>query len=75
MTQAKIDYKEYLNELSEEDLKLISGGAQVSIEVNGDVATLKFSGKSVPLPPAKSKKLIDGGYSGKIIITDTPEED
>ena len=38
-----------------------------TVEVNGDVASLKFAGKTVPLPPAKSKKLIDGGYDGKVV--------
>ena len=35
------------------------------VEVSGDTANLKIAGKSIPLPPAKSKKLIDGGYAGK----------
>ena len=28
---------------------------------------LKIGGKSIPLPPAKAKKLIDGGYNGKTV--------
>ena len=75
MAQTKLDCKDFLNELSEEDLKLITGGTEVTIDVNGDVASLKFSGKSVPLPPAKSKKLIDGGYTGKIVTFGIRPED
>ena len=37
------------------------------VEVNGDIASLKVGGKSIPLPPAKSKKLIEGGYDGKTV--------
>ena len=36
-------------------------------EVNGDKAFLKVAGRSIPLPPAKSKKLIEGGYDGKTV--------
>ena len=36
-------------------------------EVNGDKAYLKVAGRSIPLPPAKSKKLIEGGYDGKAV--------
>lgn len=75
MTKPKLDYMEYLNELSEDDLKLITGGANVGVEVDGDVASLKFSGKSVPLPPAKSKKLIDGGYAGKTVTFNIEPKD
>ena len=31
------------------------------VKVNGSVASLEIGGKSIPLPAAKSKKLIDGG--------------
>src|SRR5574344_2403847 len=37
--------------------------AQVSVK--DGVANLNIAGHSIPLPPAKSKKLIDGGYDGK----------
>lgn len=36
--------------------------------VNGDKATLTFEKTTVTLPPAKAKKLIDGGYNGKTVI-------
>lgn len=42
-----------------------------SNENPGDMPTLKFEGKSVPLPPAKSKKPEDGGYAGKVDSTGT----
>ncbi|MCR5649582.1 MAG: sn-glycerol-3-phosphate ABC transporter ATP-binding protein UgpC [Lachnospiraceae bacterium] len=37
------------------------------VEVNGDKANLKVAGHNIPLPPAKSKKLIEGGYDGKTV--------
>jgi len=46
-----------------------------TVDVEGDVASLKFAGKSVPLPPAKSKKLIDGGYAGKVVTFGIRPED
>jgi len=45
------------------------------VEVNGDVASLKVAGHSIPLPPAKSKKLIDGGYEGKTVTFGIRPED
>ena len=45
------------------------------VRVNGDVASLEIAGKSVPLPPAKSKKLIDGGYDGKAVTFGIRPED
>ncbi|MBQ8947544.1 MAG: sn-glycerol-3-phosphate ABC transporter ATP-binding protein UgpC [Lachnospiraceae bacterium] len=45
------------------------------VEVSGDVAYLKVGGKSIPLPPAKSKKLIDGGYAGKTVTFGIRPED
>lgn len=50
--------KKKINKLSNIDLNKVSAG--------GDTDSLKFSGKEVPLPDAKSKKPIDGGYTGKI---------
>jgi len=38
-----------------------------TVKVTGDVANLEIAGKSIPLPPAKSKKIIDGGYDGKVV--------
>ncbi len=42
---------------------------EATVEQNGDEAALKVAGtdKAIPLPPAKSKKLIDGGYVGKTV--------
>ena len=51
-------------EIKEKDLEKVAGGE--------DIDSLKFSGKAVPLPEAKSKKECDGGYTGKITSkTDT----
>ena len=46
-----------------------------TVEVNGDVASLKVAGHSIPLPPAKSKKLIDGGYNEKVVTFGIRPED
>ena len=46
-----------------------------TVEVTGDVANLKIAGHSIPLPPAKSKKLIDGGYDGKVVTFGIRPED
>ena len=45
------------------------------VVVNGDVASLKIAGREIPLPPAKSKKLIDGGYAGKTVTFGIRPED
>ncbi len=45
------------------------------VEVKGDIAFLKVAGKSIELPPAKSKKLIDGGYNGKTVTFGIRPED
>ena len=45
------------------------------VEVNGDVASLKVAGHTIPLPPAKSKKVIDGGYDGKTVTFGIRPED
>ncbi len=37
-------------------------------KIEGDKATLAFDKFTVTLPPAKSKKLADGGYNGKTVI-------
>ena len=36
---------------------------------------MEIAGKSIPLPPAKSKKLIDGGYDGKVVTFGIRPED
>ncbi|MBP5223084.1 MAG: TOBE domain-containing protein, partial [Lachnospiraceae bacterium] len=46
-----------------------------TVSVEGDVASLDIAGKSIPLPPAKSKKLIEGGYDGKQVIFGIRPED
>ena len=46
-----------------------------TVEVNGDTASLKVAGSSIPLPPAKSKKLIEGGYAGKTVTFGIRPED
>ncbi len=45
------------------------------VEVKGDTANLKVAGNSIPLPPAKSKKLIDSGYDGKTVTFGIRPED
>ena len=46
-----------------------------TVKVEGDVASLEIGGKAIPLPPAKSKKLIDGGYDGKVVTFGIRPED
>ncbi len=46
-----------------------------TVEVNGDSASLKVAGQTIPLPPAKSKKLIEGGYAGKTVTFGIRPED
>ena len=46
-----------------------------TVKVTGDVANLEIAGHSIPLPPAKSKKIIDGGYDGKEVIFGIRPED
>jgi multiple sugar transport system ATP-binding protein len=44
-------------------------------EVSGDKACLNIAGQSIELPPAKAKKLIDGGYAGKTVTFGIRPED
>ena len=46
-----------------------------TVQVVGDVANLVIANKSIPLPPAKSKKLIEGGYDGKEVTFGIRPED
>ncbi len=46
-----------------------------TVKVAGDIANLVVGGKSFPLPPAKSKKLIEGGYDGKTVVMGIRPED
>ncbi|MGN0346127.1 MAG: ABC transporter ATP-binding protein, partial [Lachnospiraceae bacterium] len=45
------------------------------VEVQGDTAYLKIADRSIPLPPAKSKKLIEGGYNGQTVTFGIRPED
>ena len=45
------------------------------VEVKGEEVSLKVAGTSIPLPPAKAKKLIDGGYNGKTVTFGIRPED
>ena len=45
------------------------------VEVNGDKAALKIAGQSIELPPAKAKKVIEGGYAGKTVTFGIRPED
>ena len=38
-----------------------------TVDVKGDEASLVVAGHTIPLPPAKAKKLIEGGYAGKTV--------
>ena len=44
-------------------------------KVEGERVTLNFEKTSVVLPPAKAKKLIDGGYNGKTVVMGFRPED
>ena len=48
---------------------------ETASKVEGDIANLVIAGHSIPLPPAKSKKLIDGGYDGKVVTFGIRPED
>ncbi len=45
------------------------------VKIEGDVANLLVAGNVISLPPAKSKKLIDGGYDGKTVTFGIRPED
>ena len=45
------------------------------VEVQGETAYLKVAGHAIPLPPAKSKKLIVGGYDGRSVTFGIRPED
>ena len=46
-----------------------------TVKVEGEIAKLCFADREIPLPPAKSKKLIDGGYDGKVVTFGIRPED
>ncbi|MCM1345382.1 MAG: TOBE domain-containing protein, partial [Muribaculaceae bacterium] len=45
------------------------------VKVTGDTANLEIAGYSIPLPAAKSKALIAGGYDGKVVTFGIRPED
>ncbi len=45
------------------------------VEVQGETAYLNVAGHSIPLPPAKSRKLIEGGYDGRSVTFGIRPED
>ena len=45
------------------------------VSISGDTAYLNIAGKAIPLPAAKSKKLIDGGYDGRQVTFGIRPED
>ena len=45
------------------------------VRINGTAVTLEVAGQSIPLPPAKAKKLIDGGYNRKTVTMGIRPED
>ena len=44
-------------------------------KVEGEKVTLSFENTTVILPPAKAKKLADGGYNGKTVVMGIRPED
>ncbi len=44
-------------------------------KVNGDKVVLQAGPSSIELPPAKAKKLIEGGYDGKTVVLGIRPED
>ena len=45
------------------------------VEVHGEDALLNLGPTKIELPPAKAKKLIDGGYNGKTVVLGIRPED
>ena len=48
---------------------------KAAVEVSGEQVTLDVSGHKIVLPPAKAKKVIEGGYDGKEVIMGIRPED
>ena len=46
-----------------------------TIKIEGENAFIVVAGKSIPLPPAKSKKLVEGNYNGKTVTFGIRPED
>jgi multiple sugar transport system ATP-binding protein len=47
----------------------------VTVKVSGDKVSLVTADSEIELPPAKAKKLIDGGYDGKTVVLGIRPED
>ena len=45
------------------------------VKKDGDNVTLECAGHSIPLPPAKAKKVLEGGYEGKTVTFGIRPED
>jgi len=45
------------------------------VSINGENVTINCAGVDIPLPPAKAKKLIEGGYDGKTVTFGIRPED
>jgi multiple sugar transport system ATP-binding protein len=45
------------------------------VSINGENVTINCAGLEIPLPPAKAKKLIEGGYDGKTVTFGIRPED
>ena len=45
------------------------------VEIKGETAYLKIADQSIELPPAKSKKMVEGGYNGKTVTFGIRPED
>ena len=48
---------------------------KATVEVSGEQVTLDVSGHKIVIPPAKAKKVIEGGYDGKEVIMGIRPED
>ena len=48
---------------------------KATVEVSGEQVTLDVSGHKIIIPPAKAKKVIEGGYDGKEVIMGIRPED
>ena len=48
---------------------------KAAVYIEGEKVSLTFDNTTVVLPPAKAKKLIDGGYNGKTVVMGIRPED
>ncbi|KLU68353.1 MAG: hypothetical protein RHS_5827 [Robinsoniella sp. RHS] len=49
--------------------------ADATVNVKGNEVVLRVGDFDIKLPPAKAKKLIDGGYAGKTVVMGIRPED